>query len=98
MDIYGQFLYSDPKTTVNFNETGAGNFLAMSELLFYSSQQTIGTGAANQPHTTGTAGVEIRPLKHLRIIQNWLNRPVSRFRIRHAEHCSTTLPTAVSAA
>jgi hypothetical protein len=72
MDIYGQFLYSDPKTTVNFNETGAGNFLAMSELLFYSSQQTIGTGAANQPHTTGTAGVEIRPLKHLRIIQNWL--------------------------
>jgi len=72
MDIYGQFLYSDPKTTVNFNETGAGNFLAMSELLFYSSQQTIGTGAANQPHTTGTVGFEIRPLKHLRIVQNWL--------------------------
>jgi hypothetical protein len=52
LDIYGQFLYSDPKTTVNFNETAAGNFLTMSELLFYASQQTIGTGAANQPHTT----------------------------------------------
>jgi hypothetical protein len=72
LDIYGQFLYSDPKTTVNFNETAAGNFLSMSELLFYSSQQTIGTGAANQPHTTGTVGFEIRPLKRMRIIQNWM--------------------------
>ena len=72
LDIYGQFLYSDPKTTVNFNETAGGNLLSMSELLFYSSQQTIGTGAANQPHTTGTVGFELRPLKHLRITQNWM--------------------------
>jgi hypothetical protein len=73
IDIYGQFLYSDSKTTtVNFNETAAGNFLALSELLFYTSQQTIGTGAANQPHTTGTVGFEVRPLKRLRIIQNWM--------------------------
>jgi len=72
LDIYGQFLYSDPKTTVNFNETAGGNFLSMSELLFYSSQQTIGTGAANQPHTTGTLGFELRPLKHLRVTQNWM--------------------------
>lgn len=71
LDIYGQFLYSDPKTTVNFNESAAGNFLAISELLFYSSQQTVGTGAANQPHTTGTVGFEVRPLKRMRIIQNW---------------------------
>ena len=72
LDIYGQFLYSDPKTTVNFNETAAGNFLAISQLLSYSSQQTIGTGAANQPHTTGTVGFELRPLKRMRIIQNWM--------------------------
>ncbi|MEI9970773.1 MAG: hypothetical protein WDO73_01275 [Ignavibacteriota bacterium] len=72
LDVYGQFLYSDPKTTVNFNETAGGNFVNLSQLLFYSSQQTIGTGAANQPHTTGTVGFEIRPLKRLRIIQNWM--------------------------
>jgi hypothetical protein len=72
LDIYGQFLYSDPKTTVNFNETAAGNFLAISQLLFYSSEQTMGTGAANQPHTTGTVGFELRPLKRMRIIQNWM--------------------------
>ena len=67
LDIYGQFLYSDPKTTVNFNETAAGNFLAISQLLFYTSAQTMGTGAANQPHTTGTVGFELRPLKRMRI-------------------------------
>jgi hypothetical protein len=72
LDIYGQFLFSEPKTTVNYNETGVGNFLSLSELLFYSSQQTIGTGAANQPHTTGTVGFTVRPLKRMRIIQNWL--------------------------
>jgi hypothetical protein len=72
LDIYGQFLFSEPKTTVNFNEAATGNFLSMSQLLFYSNQQTLGTGAANQPHTTGTVGFEIRPLKRMRILQNWL--------------------------
>ena len=72
IDIYGQFLYSDPKTTVNFSETANGNFLLISQLLSYSSQQTIGTGAANQPHTTGSVGFELRPMKRLRIIQSWM--------------------------
>lgn len=71
IDVYGQFLFSQPKTTVNFSEIAGGNFLSMSQLLFYSSQQTIGTGAANQPHTTGNVGFEIRPFRRLRIIQSW---------------------------
>ncbi len=72
IDFYGQFLYSDPRTTVNFNEAATGNFVALNQLLFYASQQGIGTGMANQPHTTGTAGFEIRPFKRVRIIQNWM--------------------------
>jgi hypothetical protein len=72
IDIYGQFLYSDPKTTVNFNQAATGDFLTISQLLFYGSQQTTGIGAANQPHTTGSIGFELRPLKRLRIIQNWM--------------------------
>ena len=72
LDIYGQFLFSEPKTTVNFNESAAGNFLSISQLLFYSSQQTIGTGAANEPHTTGTVGFTLHPTRRLRIIQSWL--------------------------
>jgi hypothetical protein len=72
IDLYGQFLYSDPKTTVNFSEAAAGNFALIDQLLFYSSQQTIGTGAANQPHTTGTAGFELRPFKRIRVIESWM--------------------------
>ncbi len=60
MDFYGQFLYSEPKTTVNFGEVASGNFAEISSLLFYSNELTIGTGAANQPHTTGQVGYESR--------------------------------------
>jgi hypothetical protein len=70
LDIYGQFLYSEPKTTVNFTELTQGNFAELSQLLFYSTQLTIGTGSANQPHTTGNIGFEVRPLKRLRIIES----------------------------
>jgi hypothetical protein len=72
IDLYGQFLYSDPKTTVNFSESATGNFLLISQLLFYSSQQTIGTALANQPHTTGTVGFELRPWKRMRIMESWM--------------------------
>lgn len=69
MDVYGQFLFSQPKTTVNFNEVANGNFAQISTLLFYSSQLTIGTGAANQPHTTGQVGYESRMFhNHLRFM------------------------------
>jgi len=72
MDIYGQFLYSIPKTEVHFNEIATGNFVLLSSLLFYTGEQTTGTGAANQPHTTGTFGFELHPLRRLRIIESWM--------------------------
>jgi hypothetical protein len=64
MDVYGQFLFSEPKTTVHFNELATGNFAEISTLLFYSNQLTLGTGAANQPHTTGLVGYELRLFKN----------------------------------
>jgi hypothetical protein len=72
IDIYGQFLFSEPKTTVNFNEAAVGNFVNFNNLQFYSTQQSIGTGAANQPHTTANAGFELRPFKRLRIVESWM--------------------------
>ena len=69
MDFSGQFLYSEPKTTVNFGEVSSGNLAQISSLLFYSNQLTIGTGAANQPHTTGQVGYELRLFRnHLRFL------------------------------
>ena len=60
MDFYGQFLFSEPKTTVNFGEVSSGNLAEISSLLFYSNQLTLGTGTANQPHTTMLLGYEER--------------------------------------
>jgi hypothetical protein len=70
INVYGQFLYSEPRSAVNFNELAVGNFLLESSLLFYGGQQTLGIGAAVQPHVTGTGGVEMRPLKRLRVMES----------------------------
>jgi hypothetical protein len=69
-DVYGQFLYSEPKTDINFSELANGNFVDISQLLFYSSLSTMGTGTDNQPHTTGNIGFEARPLRRMRIIES----------------------------
>jgi len=69
-DVYGQFLYSEPKTDIHFSEVANGNFLDISQLLFYSSLSTMGTGTDNQPHTTGNIGFELRPLRRLRVIES----------------------------
>ena len=72
IDVYGQYLYSDPRTDVNFNELATGSFVNLSAVLFYTSQQTLATGAAVQPHNTANAGFELRPLHRLRIIESWM--------------------------
>jgi hypothetical protein len=72
LDLYGQFLYSQPDTNVNYQLTAAGNLLLQSQLLFYTSQQYLVSAAAKMPHTSGSLGAEIRPLRRIRIVQNWL--------------------------
>ena len=78
INVYGQFLYSEPRSTVHFNELALGNFLQESSLLFYGGQQTLGVGAAVQPHVTGTGGFELRPLKRLRVMEIVYGGPLAR--------------------
>ena len=72
IDLYGQFLYSQPDTNVNYQQTAAGNLLLQSQLLFYTSQQYLVSAAAKLPHTSGSLGAEIRPMRRMRIVQSWL--------------------------
>lgn len=72
LDFYGQFLFSDPKTTVNYQQADTGNFLLQSQVLFYTSQQYLVSSAAKLPHTTGSFGAEMRPFRRLRITESWL--------------------------
>jgi hypothetical protein len=72
MNFYGQFLFSEPRTDVHYTDLAEGNFAALSSLLFYSGQQNLGTGAANQPHTSANLGWQGRFGRRLRIIDSWM--------------------------
>jgi hypothetical protein len=72
LDLYGQFLYSDPSTNVNYTQLATGNLVLENQLLFYSSQQFLLTSAAQSPHTSGSFGAEIRPFRKIRIVESWL--------------------------
>jgi hypothetical protein len=72
LDVYGQFLYTQPKTDVNYQQSVTGNLLLLNPLLFYTSQSYLLSAAAKLPHTTGSLGAEQRPLQHVRIVENWL--------------------------
>lgn len=72
LDLYGQFLYSQPDTSLHYQQTDAGNLFLQNQFLFYTSQSYLVSSAANLPHTTGSFGAEIRPLRRVRVTQSWL--------------------------
>ena len=72
LDLYGQFLYSQPSTDINYQQYNTGNFLLQSQLLFYTGESYLVTSAGKMPHTTGNLGGEIRPHRRVRLIETWL--------------------------
>jgi len=71
-DLYGQFLYSQPKNDVTYQQFNTGNFVSLSQLLFYTGQQYLLSAQASIPHTSGSFGAEVRPSRRVRIVQSWL--------------------------
>ncbi len=72
LDLYGQFLYSRPNTSVNFQQFSTGNQVLLSQVLFYTGEQSIVAAEANMPHTSASFGAEIRPFRRLRVLPSWL--------------------------
>ena len=72
LDLYGQFLYSQPKDDTNYQQTATGNLSQLNPLLLYSSQSFLLSSTAKLPHTTGAYGFEIRPMSRVRITANWM--------------------------
>jgi hypothetical protein len=72
VDIYGQFLFSQPSSNVDYRENATGNLYLPSEILFYQSEQYLVSAAAKLPHTTASLGAELRPLKRVRFTESWL--------------------------
>ena len=57
LDMYGQFLYSEPKIDVHYSDTATGNFVAAQLAAVLQQPDRHGTGAANQPHVTANVGI-----------------------------------------
>jgi len=72
VDVDAQFLYSQPKTDVNYQQAATGNFLVASQGLFYTGQQLLLSAASALPHVSGSFGVEVRPFRRLRVLQSWM--------------------------
>lgn len=85
VDFFGQFLYSQPSTSVNYQQFDTGNQVLENQLLFYTGQQYILSAAAKMPHTTASGGAEIRPMHRLRITEAWLTD-----RLHNAGNASST--------
>jgi hypothetical protein len=72
LDVYGHFLFSQPRNDVSYLQFNTGSFVLLSQVLFYNSEQYLVTAASKLPHTSADVGVEIRPLQKLRILQSLL--------------------------
>lgn len=68
LNLHGQFLYSQPKTTVNYTEVATGNLYNSAARLFFPGQYAVASGNAIQPHTSGNGGAEFH-WKRIRILQ-----------------------------
>ncbi len=98
LDLYGQFLYSQPNADVHYQDSATGNLYLQSQVLFYTSQQTLINAAAKLPHTTGSFGAEVRPLKRVRILESWLTDRMHGASSQISNQVLNTTPTTQTAA
>jgi hypothetical protein len=69
LNVYGQFLYSEPKTDVSYSELATGRFVDFATGLPFAAQYGLASGNAIQPHVSGNAGVELH-WRRLRIMES----------------------------
>lgn len=76
VNLYGQFLFTQPKSDINYTEDAAGLFYLGATRLaatrFIDAQHSVLIGGAKQPHTSGSFSAEFRPHRRLRILESWL--------------------------
>jgi len=69
-DLYGQFLYSQPRSDVHYSASARGLFL-LAGTRFFNGQEELLSSLAKQPHTSASAGAELRPHRRLRLVESW---------------------------
>lgn len=72
IDVTGMFLYSRPRTDVQYSQFNIGNFVDLPTLQFFNSQTELATGNSSQPHSSGNINLEVRPMRRVRILESWM--------------------------
>jgi hypothetical protein len=57
-------------TNSHYADNATGNFVLLSALQFYTGQRDSFAALAKQPHTSGNAGIELKPFRRLRILES----------------------------
>jgi hypothetical protein len=71
LNVYGQFLYSQPQTDVTYNQTETGTLVSpLSSTSFITGQLSVLSTTAKQPHTSGMVGFELRIAPKVRLIES----------------------------
>ena len=70
IDLYGQVLYSRPRTEASFGQANSGNFFTFDQFIFFGAQQHLFASKARKPSTSGSFAVELKPIRRLRITES----------------------------
>ncbi len=71
VDVYGQFLYSQPSSDIQYSENAQGLFWAGASRFFTTTTGLL-DGEAKQPHTSGSLSAEFRPSRRVRVTESWM--------------------------
>jgi hypothetical protein len=71
VNLYGQFLYSQPDTEVRYTDDARGLFF-LTATRFYNGLNSNLSSEAKMPRSSGSFGAELRPLGRLRIVESWM--------------------------
>lgn len=72
LDLSGQFLYSQPHTDIHYAQANTGNFFLASAFQFYNGQAALLDATAQQPHSSGSFSIELRPMRRIRVVESFM--------------------------
>lgn len=69
--LYAQFQFSQPKTDIRYNDNGQGLFY-LGATRFFNTLESLASGEAKQPHSSGMFSAEIRLHPRVRLMESVL--------------------------
>ena len=68
--LYLHFIHSRPTQQVQYTDSGRGLFY-LAGTRFFNGIETLLSSEAKMPRSSASAGVELRPLSRLRVVESW---------------------------